>query len=209
MATMHSNEFESMMYARNAPDVQAKLKAARIAIAGLGGLGSNIAMMLARIGVGTLLLVDFDVVELSNLNRQHYNLTHLGQCKTEALQAQIKQANPFITVYTKNVRVDEGNAQAIFAGYPIVCEAFDNPQSKADITNELLEVEGVKLVAASGMAGYGCANEIKTVRRFANLYVCGDFQTTPEHGLMAPRVIICAGHQANMVLRLILEENEV
>jgi len=206
---VYNDELQNTTYARNAPGVQPNLKAARVAIAGLGGLGSNIAMMLARSGVGELLLVDFDVVEPSNLNRQHYNLTHLGQRKTVAIKAQIEQVNQFITLNTQDVRVDESNAKAIFAGYAIVCEAFDNPQSKADIANALLEAEGVKLVAASGMAGYGSANEIKTIRRFNNLYVCGDLQTPAEQGLMAPRVTICAGHQANMVLRLILGEDEV
>jgi len=200
------DEYESLMAARHTPEVHEKLKEGKVAVAGLGGLGSNISVMLARIGVGKLLLVDFDVVEPSNLNRQHYDLTHLGMLKTDALKSQIDKINPFIETEICTLKVSEENLMTIFNDYPIVCEAFDNPQYKAMLVNALLEQGGKKIVAASGMAGFDSANNIKTKQRFKNLYVCGDFKTPVQEGtgLMAPRVEACAAHQANMVLRLLL-----
>lgn len=206
----HPDELESSIAARNTPGLQEKLKKGKVAVAGLGGLGSNIAVMLARIGVGKLLLVDFDVVEPSNLNRQHYDVSHLGMLKTEALKRQIKKINPYIETETHPVRVSEENANEIFEDYPFVCEAFDDPQSKAILINSLLTKGGKKIVAASGMAGLDSANTIQTKRVFKNLYVCGDFKSEAKAGvgIMAPRVLICAGHQANMVLRLLLNIEE-
>lgn len=205
-------ELEAMMASRHTPGVWEKVNNARVAVAGLGGLGSHIAVMLARTGVGKLLLVDFDVVEPSNLNRQNYLVSHLGKKKTEALKEQIAQINPFIQVETIDRRVTAENAAAIFGEYPIICEAFDRPEAKAALVNAvLMELPESRIVSASGMAGYDSANDIKTVRKMSRLYVCGDMENEAKEGrgLMAPRVQVCAGHQANMVLRLILGITEV
>lgn len=205
-------ELESMMVARHTPNVHDKVKKAKVAIAGLGGLGSNIAIMLARIGVGQLLLVDFDIVEPSNLNRQSYYISHLGMRKTIALKKQIEEINPFIKVETQDTRVTEDNVKELFSGYDIICEAFDKPEVKALLVNTALEqLPDIKIVAASGMAGYDSSNLIRTVKPMKNLYICGDFENGAKvgRGLMAPRVQICAGHQANMVLRLLLGIEEI
>lgn len=205
-------ELESMMMARHTPQVHKKLKQGRVAIAGLGGLGSNVAVMLARIGVGQLLLVDFDIVEPSNLNRQSYYIRHLGMPKTLALQSQLTEINPFIQMKTHTVRVEAENAAELFADCDIVCEAFDRPDAKAMLVNTVLEkLPAVKIVAASGMAGFASSNLIKTTQSMNRLYVCGDLETGAGigTGLMAPRVQICAGHQANMVLRLLIGIEEV
>ncbi len=206
------DELESMMMARHTPNVHNKLKEGRVAIAGLGGLGSNIAVMLARIGVGHLLLVDFDVVEPSNLNRQSYYINHLGMEKTAALKMQLQQINPFIDVETRTVRVTEDNVCELFRDYGIICEAFDKPEAKSMLVNTVLErLPGSKIVAASGMAGYESSNIIKTVKRMKGFYLCGDFENGAGigNGLMAPRVQVCAGHQANMILRLLLGIEDV
>lgn len=211
-ASPSQEELESMMAARHTPEVHKRLKKAKVAIAGLGGVGSNIAVLLARIGVGTLLLVDFDIVEPSNLNRQSYNTNHLGLEKTEAMQAQIAQINPFIKIIPQTVKVSEENAVSLFGAYPIVCEAFDNPVSKSMLVNTLLEKKPeIKIVSASGLAGFTSSNSIVTRQIFKNLYVCGDMVNEAQigNGLMAPRVTICAAHQANMVLRLIMGIEEV
>lgn len=205
-------ELESMMAARHTPEIHKKLKQGRVAVAGLGGLGSNIAVMLARIGVGQLLLVDFDVVEPSNLNRQSYYVRHLGMPKALALQSQLAEINPFVRIETRSVRVEADNVAGLFAGYDILCEAFDKPDAKAMLVNTALaKLPGIKVVAASGMAGVASANAIRTARPLARLYVCGDLATGAAvgTGLMAPRVQICAGHQANMVLRLLLGLEDV
>lgn len=206
------DEFETMLSARHTPHVYAKVKQAHVAVAGLGGLGSNIAVSLARTGVGHLHLVDYDVVEPSNLNRQQYKIRHLGMPKTEALKMELEEMNPFITIIIDTVKVTESNVLQLFAQDEIVCEAFDNPEAKALLVNNLLENSPQKkIVAGSGMAGYESSNTIKTKRPMKNLYLCGDGGTNARvgRGLMAPRVSICAGHQANMVLRLILGIDDV
>lgn len=200
------------MMQRYSPDIYNKIKGAKVAIAGLGGLGSHIAIMLARTGIGGMLLVDFDVVEPSNLNRQSYNIGHLGLQKTVALHNQLKEINPFIKIDTVDVKVTEEKVEHIFKGYDIICEAFDNPESKAMLVNTVLsQLKYTTIVAGSGMAGYDSSNLIKTINPMKCLYICGDLKSEIdiEKGLMAPRVQICAAHQANMVLRLILGEDNV
>ena len=205
-------ELESMMMARHTPEVHKKMKQGSVAIAGLGGLGSNIAVMLARIGVGRMLLVDFDIVEPSNLNRQSYYIRHLGMPKTIALQSQLAEINPFIRIETRTVRVEAENVVELFHDCGILCEAFDKPDAKAMLVNTALEkLPVVKIVAASGMAGFSSSNLIKTARPMQRLYMCGDQETGAKAGtgLMAPRVQICAGHQANMILRLLAGMEEI
>lgn len=206
------DEFESLMCARHTPHVFEKVKAAKVAIAGLGGLGSNIAVSLARTGVGHLHLIDFDIVEPSNLNRQQYKIKHLGLYKTEALKNEIVEINPFIKVSIDTVEVTEENIKSLFEDDDIICEAFDNPKAKALLVNNLLECyPQKKTVSASGMAGYESSNTIITKKITDNFYLCGDGTNGAivGRGLMAPRVAICAGHQANMILRLILGIEEV
>lgn len=201
------NKLEIMISARHTPKVFGKLRNAKVGIAGLGGLGSNLSIALARSGVGTLVLADFDVVEPSNLNRQNYNISHLGRPKTEALKEQILQINPYLSVEINQCKVTKENAADLFGGCQIVCEAFDGPKEKAMLVNTLLtENPDVIIVAASGMAGYTSANQIATRKKMKRLYVCGDLENEAKqgNGLMAPRVQVCAGHQANMTLRLLM-----
>ena len=186
-----------------------KLQNASVAVAGLGGLGSNIAVSLARSGVGHLFLVDFDVVDVTNLNRQMYMIPHLGMPKTQALHDILTQINPWLDIQTRQIRVTSENVRELFAGWPIVCEAFDRPDQKAMLISSLLsQCPDTIVVSGNGMAGLGDANDIHTQQKLRRLYVCGDDKTesAPGAGLMAPRVAICAGHQANKVLQLIVGE---
>lgn len=205
-------EYERMLIERHTQPVYEKLRAARVAIAGLGGLGSNIAVALTRAGVGELLLVDFDCVELSNLNRQQYIASDLGRLKTEALRDRLLSINPYTRIVCKAVRVDAANAPELFGDYGVVCEAFDKADAKAMLINALLEnCPGTTIVAGSGMAGVLSANLIVTRRVFHRLYVCGDgvSDMAAGEGLLAPRVAVCANHQAHMTLRLLLGETDV
>ncbi len=192
---------------RHSPEKQKLLSAGRVAIAGLGGLGSNVAYALARIGVGHLHLIDFDVVDITNLNRQQYFMEHIGMYKTDALKSLLLKINPYLDIDTDCVKVTEENLTKLFCDEPIVCEAFDNPEAKAMLVNGILEhFPEKKLVSATGMAGYGSSNTIRTQKLMKNFYLCGDRETAPTYGngLMAPRVAICAAHEANMITRLIL-----
>lgn len=205
-------QYDAMLIERHGRKVFDTLSRAYVGIAGLGGLGSNIAMMLARSGVGHLLLIDFDIVEPSNLNRQHYMVSHLGMAKAEAIRDLILQANPYITLDTRRLKITGENAPELFKDCDLVCEAFDKPEAKAELVNSLLEsCPGLPLISGSGMAGYGSSNTIHTEKVMKNLYLCGDKVSGIESvgSLMAPRVQICAAHEANMALRLLLGISEV
>lgn len=207
----NAEQLEIMLTARHTPGIHARLKQARVAVAGLGGLGSLIALSLARCGIGHLHLIDFDIVEPTNLNRQQYRLELLGLPKATALAREIAAINPFVNVYAVCERVTEVRVAELFHKADIICEAFDDPAAKAMLANSLLMIYPEKpLVAASGMAGYGRSNAIITKRIRNNFYLCGDGlpAAEPGRGLMAPRVAICAGHQANLVLELILQPPE-
>ena len=202
---------EEDLLKRNVKGISEKLKKAKVCILGLGGLGSNVAVLLARSGIGYLKLVDFDVVEASNLNRQQYRISHIGMKKTEAIKTIIKEINPFVEVETLDIKVNRENIHSIVGDIEIVVEAFDRAETKAMAIEELLINGDKKLVSASGMAGLGSANEIITRKIRDNFYLVGDNYSDYEEysGIMSTRVIICAAHQANIVLRLIVgEENE-
>ncbi len=206
-----AKELECLMMARHTPGIHQKIKNAVVGIAGLGGLGSAVAIALARIGVGKLILVDFDVVEPSNLNRQQYFIHQIGMAKVEALRENLSKINPCVQVETYNEKLDRNNVEKIFKEAEVVVEAFDRADEKAMLINTVSEKMPEKyIVAASGVAGYGENNEIKTVRFSSKIFIVGDHMTAaqPGVGLMAPRVGIVAHHQANTVLRILLgEEN--
>lgn len=194
--------------ARFPEEMQTKLRNARVAVAGLGGLGSNIAVMLARSGIGELLLVDFDTVDVTNLNRQMYLIPQLGKPKAEALPEILYQINPYLTYRSVCIKVTPDNVKELFSEYPIVCEAFDKPDQKAMLVRELLmQCPKTTVVSGNGMAGYADANEIRTCQVMKRLYVCGDQSTDVGNGigLIAPRVAVCAAHEANKVLQLIMQ----
>ena len=200
---------EAMMSSRHTPRVHKKLKKSYVAICGLGGLGSNIAVMLARIGIGKMLLIDFDIVEPSNLNRQSYFIENLGQFKTKALKDQLSKINPFIDINTINTKIDLNNIDTLFKDCDIVCEAFDNALAKAMLAQNFHKhYPNTALICASGLAGYGNSNTIKTQKIANNFYICGDLISAakPGNGLMAPRVSLCAAHQANLVLELLCDK---
>ncbi len=208
----NKNELESLMVARHTPGVHERIKNTSVAIAGLGGLGSNVAISLARLGIGKLLLIDFDIVEPSNLNRQQYFINHLGMKKTNAMKQLISKINPYVKIETKDVFINKSNVMEILKDVNIIVEAFDNPISKATLINTVLEKMPQKtIIAASGMAGYFSNNTIVTKRIRDNLYLIGDgvSEAKPGCGLMAPRVAIAANHQANTVLRIIMGEKDV
>ena len=203
-ATLVSREeIRAALLDRHTAATQDKLDAARVAICGCGGLGSTIAVALTRIGVGHLHLIDFDRVDMTNLNRQQYFLKDLGQYKTEALRSNLRQINPF--------KVTDENVPTLFEHEDIICEAFDVPENKTMLVNAVLEnLPSKKLVSASGMAGFRSSNLVSTRRVSKNFYFCGDGETAPVPGagLMAPRVGVVACHEANMITRLILGEED-
>lgn len=196
---------------RHGEELQNKISAARVAVCGLGGLGSNIAIALARAGVGHLHLIDFDRVDLTNLNRQQYAVGQLGQYKTDALRETLSLVSPYCDVTCDTIQVTEENLPDLLKTEDYICEAFDRAEAKAMLVSGVLEHFPEKyLVAASGLAGLGSANTIQTRRVSQRFYLCGDgtSDSSVGLGLVASRVLVCAAHEANMILRLIAGERE-
>ena len=178
-----------------------KLQRATIAVCGLGGLGSNIAISLARAGVGKLILIDFDKVDITNLHRQQYKMNQVG------ILENLKEIAPYVQYEVHQERVTAENVVSLLEGADIVCEAFDKADAKAMLVDTVLEQLPQKyLVAASGMASYDSGNSIKTRKITDRFYLCGDGQNDVDEvvGLVAPRVMLCAAHQALTAIRLVL-----
>jgi sulfur carrier protein ThiS adenylyltransferase len=186
--------------------ITTKLKKFTVGIAGLGGLGSNAAVSLARAGIGKLILIDFDKVELSNLNRQAYFLEHIGMYKTEAIASIIKRINPFVELELKNITITAKNCMQLFGKSNLVIEAVDGAETKEMIIETILtESETMPVIAGSGMAGYG-KNSIITEKKLGRLSLIGDdiSEVKPGIPLMAPRVWIVSSMQANAALEVLL-----
>jgi len=204
-------EWYQALIERHGETAQKKFASATIAICGLGGLGSNIAIALARAGVGKLILIDFDRVDITNLHRQQYKAAQIGMNKTDALRDNLLEIAPYIALEIHSVRITEQNAVGILESADIICEAFDDAECKAMLTNLVLEKMPQKyLVAGSGMAGMGSANIIQTRRALKQLYICGDGKSDvkSEGSLVSSRVMLCAAHQAHTVLRILTEQFE-
>jgi sulfur carrier protein ThiS adenylyltransferase len=185
------------------------LKYKRVGIAGVGGLGSNCAVSLARVGVGELIVCDFDVVSVSNLNRQYYFINQVGMPKVKALQENIEMINPLVRVIPHHIRLDPSRIKQIFGGCDIIIEAFDQAEMKQMIYETVIEeMEDKVLISGMGLGGWGMNNSIRE-RKFGNLYICGDMQTEVSEELppLAPRVCIVANMQANLAMDLLIKSH--
>ncbi len=204
-------EWNSALEERHGKELHKAFLSATVAVCGLGGLGSNIAIALARAGVGKLILIDFDRVDITNLHRQQYKASQIGLYKTEALAENLKEIAPYISLELHTERITEGNAKDLLSVADIVCEAFDSAEAKAMLTGIVLtEMREKHLVAASGMAGLHDANRIKTRKVTSNFYLCGDGESDVAEGLglVSSRVMICAAHEAHTVLRILANNFE-
>lgn len=205
------DEWRYVLSKRHGEDNQKRFETATVAICGLGGLGSNIAIALARAGIGKVILIDFDRVDVSNLHRQQYYISQIGEYKTEALAANLRQINPYLAIEKHTVKVTEDNALFLLRKADIICEAFDYAESKALLTNLVLERMPKKyLITSSGMAGFGDSNLIQTRKITDHFYLCGDFVSDVADGvgLISSRVMICAAHQAHKVLQILTKEGQ-
>ena len=205
-------EWMDALIRRHGTALHERFSSATIAICGLGGLGSNIAIALARAGIGKLLLIDFDRVDITNLHRQQYKANQIGCYKADALAENLLEIAPYTETQTVTAKITEENFVHLLKDADIVCEAFDNAESKAMLVNGVLEqLPHCYLVAASGMAGMDTPNTIKTRKVMKRFYLCGDEVSDVANtiGLVAPRVMLCAAHQAHTVLRILAGEYEV
>ena len=204
-------EWNNALEERHGKELHTAFLSATVAVCGLGGLGSNIAIALARAGVGRLILIDFDRVDITNLHRQQYKAEQIGMYKTVALAENLKEIAPYISLEIHTERITEDNAVTLLQDADIICEAFDDAECKAVLTNTVLtEMRDKYLVAASGMAGLYDANRIKTRKVTSKFYLCGDGESDVSEGLglVSSRVMICAAHEAHTVLRILANNFE-
>lgn len=202
-------EFYQALVDRHGIENQKKFDDATVAICGLGGLGSNIAISLARVGVGHMILIDFDTVDVTNLHRQQYKISQVGMPKTDALKENLLEINPFIKIETHQVKLTEENTPSLIKDADVICEAFDKPECKAMLTDIVFTNYSDKyLVSSSGMAGMASSNDIVTRKITSHFFLTGDGVSDVNLGigLVAPRVMICAGHEAHMVIRILMGE---
>jgi len=189
--------------------IKEKLRKSSVGIAGVGGLGSNAAIALVRAGIGRLVLIDFDKVEESNLDRQYYFLDQVGKMKVEALKDNIKRINSTIKVEILKHSLEKGSMEKPFHNVDVIIEALDDAKTKTEFIEEiLLKLPDKPIVAASGVAGYGNSDRIAT-KRFGSLYMCYDEQARSSENdvLLAPRVCLMANWEANLALEIILGED--
>ena len=199
--------FRERYFSQRDPQVLDALQRSAVGIAGAGGLGSNAAVSLARVGVGRLVIADFDRLEPSNLNRQQFFVEQVGRLKVEALRENLRRINPFASYEIHPVRLNRRNVPVIFRDVDVLVEAFDTAGAKQMLIETWLgRFPERPIVAASGLAGYGRNGKLRT-RRLGNLYVCGDEESQCPPGVspMAPRVALVANMQANLVVELLVK----
>ena len=188
-------------------EIKTHLSKFKVGIAGAGGLGSNCAVALARSGVGTLVIADFDVIEKPNLNRQYYFTNQIGSMKTVALKDNINKINSDVDVIIHQKKLDRLNIPEIFSGCNIIVEALDSSEMKEMLIETVqTKMPGIPVVVGSGMAGWGKTNDIRFRKIDDTLFVCGDEYSEVSDNLppIAPRVGIVANMQANIVVELLM-----
>jgi sulfur carrier protein ThiS adenylyltransferase len=204
--TRTTRRLERMFFSKHDPDILPILRRSVVGIAGAGGLGSTVAMALARAGVGKLIIADYDTVDITNLNRQQFSMSQVGMVKVRALRANLRKANPFSAYEVHRLKIARANVARIFAEADILIEAFDRAGQKQMLLETwLARFPGRPVIVASGLSGFGHNRKIKQ-RRIGNLYLCGDETSEPRKGIspMAPRVGIVASMQANLALELLV-----
>ncbi len=189
-------------------EIKSKLKNYTVGVAGAGGLGSNCAIALARVGIGKLIIADFDVVNESNLNRQYFFRDQLGEKKVKALKQNILRINPDISIIAHDIKLNEQNSVGIYKDCDVLVEAFDLAEMKKMLIETILSaLPDMPIVVGLGIAGFGDSNAIK-FRQSENLYICGDekSEVSEQNPPLAPRVGMVANMQANTVLEILLKK---
>lgn len=190
-------------------EIKEHLSKFRVGIAGAGGLGSNCAVALARSGVGTLVISDFDIIEPANLNRQYYFTSQVGMMKSTALKETIARINPDSTVIAHTEKLNRHNIPEIFSGCDVIVEAFDSDEMKQMLIETVLtEMKSIPVVVGSGLAGWGNSEAIRFRKADETIYICGDESTSVDDEMppMAPRVGMVANMQANTVVEILMRK---
>ncbi|MFA5199907.1 MAG: sulfur carrier protein ThiS adenylyltransferase ThiF [Candidatus Omnitrophota bacterium] len=181
-----------------------KIRAAKIGLAGAGGLGSNCALNLVRVGFNKLTIVDFDKITPSNLDRQFYFLDQIGMYKLEALKVNLLRINPGLELTLINQKIDRSNIKKFFSGCDLVVECLDRSEYKSMLVENLLGL-GKFVVAVSGLGGIGSSDNINVHKLKDKLVVVGDLESDiSQKPALSPRVNIAAAKQADLVLDFVI-----
>jgi len=186
--------------------IRGKIRSKIVGIAGCGGLGSNCAVALARVGVGKLIIADFDTVEISNLNRQYFFADQVGKPKVIALEENMNRIDSAVSIESHQVTLSKENIPVIFKDCDVIVEAFDKAEMKHMIIETVVQMMPEKyLVCGIGIAGWG-KNELLGKKSFDRIFICGDMETgvSDQFPPLAPRVGIVANMEANQVLEILL-----
>ena len=189
-------------------EIQEKLQNKTVGIAGCGGLGSNAAISLARVGLLKFILVDFDRIDAGNLNRQYYFRDQIGEKKVDALADNMHKIDDSIQIKRFDLRLESSDVSKIFAECDLIIEAFDNAFSKMLLVETVMEqLPHIPLIVGNGMAGIGGFDTLKIIKWAENVYVCGDGISEIGEDLppLGPRVAIVANMQANLALELLVK----
>lgn len=204
-----ADEMRYLLTARHTPKVAERMSKVKMVVCGLGGLGSNIALALARMGIGELKLIDFDVIVPSNINRQQYYIDQIGMKKTDATLENLQRVNPYVKYDVQDVFITKDLIGGLFDGCDVIIEAFDGAETKAMFIVEASKCyPDALIVGASGVAGLSSHEKFRVVSAGKNVKLVGDFETAAQvgRGLMSTRVTIAAGIQANVAVRHVLED---
>ncbi|MBP2068975.1 MULTISPECIES: sulfur carrier protein ThiS adenylyltransferase ThiF [Anaerococcus] len=196
------DEIREKVLKRQDPIVNEKLKNAKVSILGCGGLGSNIAMTLARSGIGELFLYDYDIVEYSNLNRQNYTLDELGGSKAYLTKKKIESTLPYVKCHSKDIYLTTESMDTIVDKTDIFIEAFDNKESKTMLFDYFVGRKDKLLITGSGVSGLGELSDIK-IKQIENVTMIGDFNSNPNDGLYLAYVSLIANLEALVAIKII------
>ncbi len=200
------NPFEASLNAYFSLAQLQRIRSCSVGIAGAGGLGSNIALCLARCGYRHITLMDFDTIEPSNLNRQQYFLEEIGQNKVAVLKDRILRINPEAHITALAQRwSEEKTEEDLFENCSVLVEAFDRAGTKKSFVQHY-QPGGKWIISASGLAGLTTDNPLR-IQRLKNIFIVGDQKkaVSPSHPALAPQVTLCAAKMAEIVLNLTLD----
>lgn len=205
MRTVKMSKLEEALLDLIGEEKLQKIQSAVVGIGGSGGLGSNCAFNLARVGFRNFYIYDFDIIEPSNLNRQFFFEDQIGRPKVEALRENLQRINPNISVEAQQVRITAENIQKLFTPCHVVVEAFDTVESKMLIVESFMQSDKL-LVSASGLAGWGESDKLGIRKITDTFYMVGDSVTgvSKENPPMSPRVNVAAAMEADTVLDWVL-----
>jgi sulfur carrier protein ThiS adenylyltransferase len=193
------------IFSRNCPGMTERLSRAAVAVAGCGGIGSNVAVSLVRSGIGKIIIADMDIIEESNLNRQYYFTGEIGLPKADTLKKRLHSINPDCEVISYNKELFREDVKDLFNEADILIEAFDKAENKQWLIEEWATLYPDRpVISGNGLSGYGNFEKIK-IRRVSNIYFCGDGETSFEIGLSAARVAIVSNMQADLAVELLMK----